>query len=154
MATTHHTQTLWPYGIVAAIILFAGYIIFFVTKAMRQDVDLVSKDYYAQEIAYQDQINKVRRTAAVGDVDVDYQPGKQAILMQLPAGFRGQKINGTISFFRPSDETLDVEVPLQLGRDQSQQVSIEALKPGHWRVRVNFSANQQAYFAENSITIQ
>ncbi|ARS34987.1 FixH family protein [Pontibacter actiniarum] len=154
MTTEHKTTTLWPYGIIAAIVLFAGYIIFFVTKAMRQDVDLVSKNYYEQEIAYQDHINTVGRTVAVGEVAITYKAEDQHILLQLPEGFQGQAVRGAVSFFRPSDEGLDFEVPLQLGRDQSQLLETDTLQQGLWKVRVNFSAGNEVYFAEKAISIK
>ena len=49
-AQQNKSFTLWPYAIVVCMVLFMGYIAHFVYKAMNQDVGLVSKDYYQQEI--------------------------------------------------------------------------------------------------------
>ncbi|WP_162052535.1 FixH family protein [Pontibacter pamirensis] len=146
--------TLWPYAIIAAIVLFMGYIIFFVVQAMNQDVDLVSKDYYEQEIAFQDHIEMVGRTKAVGDVVINYKPESQAILLQLPKSFAGQQITGRVNLFRPSDDKLDQEVPLQLGRDLSQLVETDNLEKGLWKVRVNFSAGEETYYTEETIQLK
>ncbi|TPE45900.1 FixH family protein [Pontibacter mangrovi] len=154
MSTENKTFTLWPYAIIAAIVLFAGYIIFFVVKAMNQDVDLVSKDYYAQEIAYQDHINKLGRTIAVGEVGITYNQEGKTILLQLPEGYKDQKIYGQIEFFRPSDDALDFKMPLQPGRDLSQLIQADTLQPGRWKVRVNFSANNETFYAEKALTIE
>ncbi|MDX5437165.1 MAG: FixH family protein [Pontibacter sp.] len=154
MTTDQKNTTLWPYAIIAAIVLFAGYIIFFVTKAMRQDVDLVSTDYYEQEIAYQDHINKVGRTVAAGNVQITYQEESNDVLLQLPESLKGQQLRGSISFFRPSDDVLDFELPLQPGRDLSQLIETDTLQAGLWKVRVNFSAGSDSYYAEKAITIE
>ncbi|MDX5482971.1 MAG: FixH family protein [Hymenobacteraceae bacterium] len=146
--------TLWPYAIIAAIVLFMGYIIYFVIKAMNQDVDLVSKDYYEQEIRYQEHIDKVGRTVAAGDVALNYNAEAQTILLQLPESLKGQTITGNITFFRPSDDRLDQEVPLQLGRDLSQLIETGDLTKGLWKVRVNFSANNETYYTEETIQIK
>ncbi|OKL41526.1 FixH family protein [Pontibacter flavimaris] len=146
--------TLWPYAIVVAMVLFMSYIAMFVYKAMNQDVDLVSKDYYEKEIKYQDQIDRVKRTQALGDVIVEYKAGEQTLLLQLPATYRGMNPSGTITLFRPSDDKLDKQVPLQLGRDQSQLLEVSDLASGIWKVRVSFNADNQEYYTEKTIQIK
>ena len=134
--------------------LFMGYIAMFVYRAMKQDVDLVSKDYYEQEIKYQDQIERVKRTQALGDVMLDYKAEEQTILLQMPATYRDMSLSGTVTLFRPSDDKLDKQLPLQLGRDQSQLIDVADLESGIWKVRVNFSANDEDYYSEKTIQIK
>ncbi|GHA56973.1 FixH family protein [Pontibacter akesuensis] len=153
-ADKNNSFTLWPYAIVVCMVLFMGYIAMFVYRAMNQDVDLVSTNYYEQEIKYQDHINKVGRTKAAGDVAINYNAENNSILVQLPQSLKGQAILGTVNLFRPSDDKLDQELPLQLGRDMSQLVETAELEKGLWKVRVNFTAQDEAYFAEQTITIQ
>ncbi|WP_439880109.1 FixH family protein [Pontibacter sp. MBLB2868] len=145
--------TLWPYAIIVAMVMFMSYIAMFVYKAMNQDVDLVSKDYYEQEIKYQDHINMVGRTKAAGDVAIAFHPEKQDIIIQLPDHFKGQSITGKINLFRPSDEELDQELPLQLGRDLSQLIETKELQQGRWKVRITFTVEQETYFAEQTIQV-
>ena len=52
-------RTVWPYAIIAVFVLFAAYIGSMVYQAMRSDVDLVSADYYKQELAYQQRMESV-----------------------------------------------------------------------------------------------
>ena len=146
--------TLWPYAIVVAMVLFMGYIAMFVYKAMNQDVDLVSKNYYEQELEYQDHIDKVGRTVAAGDVALNYDAEAQTILLQLPASMKGQVISGRIILFRPSNDKLDQELPLQPGRDLSQLIETAKLEKGLWKVRVNFSAGDETYYTEKTIQIK
>jgi nitrogen fixation protein FixH len=146
--------TFWPYAVVIGLVLFMGYIVYFVIQAMNLDVDLVSKDYYAQEIAYQDQIDRVRRTQALGDVMVEYNESAETVLLQLPATYREKSLNGTITLFRPSDDKLDKQLPMQLGRDQSQLLEVGDLEKGLWKIRVNFSDGEEAYYSEKTIQIK
>ncbi|HEY4650915.1 MAG TPA: FixH family protein [Pontibacter sp.] len=156
MKTTDKNKsfTLWPYMIVLAMVLFMGYIAMFVYKAMNQDVDLVSKDYYQQEVQYQQQIDKVRRTQALGDVMLNYNADQHAILLQLPATYAGKSLTGTITLFRPSDDTMDKQLPLQLGRDQSQLLETADLQSGLWKVRVDFSDGEATYYTEKTIQLK
>ncbi|SFF86416.1 FixH family protein [Pontibacter chinhatensis] len=153
-AQKNNSFTLWPYMIVVCMVSFMGYIAHFVYQAMNQDVDLVSKDYYAQEIKYQDQIERVRRTQALGDVMLNYKAGDEAILLQMPATYQDMNLSGTITLFRPSDDKLDKQLPLQLGRDHSQLLEVADLESGLWKVRVSFSANNEDYYTEKTIQIK
>lgn len=146
--------TLWPYAIVVCMILFMAYIAMFVYKAMNQDVDLVSKDYYEQEIKYQDQIEKVKRTQALGDVMVNYSAEDNTMLMKMPATYKDKNLTGTITLFRPSNDKLDKQLPLELGRDQSQLLDTKDLESGIWKVRVHFSDGEETYYSEKTIQIQ
>jgi nitrogen fixation protein FixH len=146
--------TFWPYAVVIGLVLFMGYIVYFVILAMKQDVDLVSKDYYAQEIAYQDQIDRVRRTQALGDVMLDYNADAKTILLQMPATYREKNLSGIVVLFRPSDDKMDKQFPLQLGRDQSQLIEVANLESGLWKVRVSFSDGEEAYYTEKTIQIR
>ncbi|MFT2008064.1 FixH family protein [Pontibacter sp. 13R65] len=151
---TNKNFTLWPYAIVVCMVLFMGYIASFVYKAMNQDVDLVSKNYYEQEIAYQEHIDKVGRTAAIGDVTLSYSEEAESVLLQLPETLKGKQVQGKITLFRPSDDKLDQELPLQPGRDMSQLIETKNLEKGLWKVRVNFSEGTKTYYTEETIQLK
>ena len=52
--------------IVVAFVLFAVFIGTLVTVCVRQDISLVSKEYYKEELAYQDQIVRIANTEKLG----------------------------------------------------------------------------------------
>ena len=146
-------RTVWPYAIIAVFVLFAGYIGFMVQQAMRTTVDLVSPDYYQQELAYQQRMESVARTAALpAPVQLRHEAAAQRLTLQLPATMAGQTVRGQLHFFRPSDQKLDFTLPLQTG--PQQQFSTARMQPGYWRVRVDFTADTQAYFVEKELTIR
>ncbi|WP_299762326.1 FixH family protein [uncultured Pontibacter sp.] len=156
MKTAHKNGsfTLWPYAIVICMVLFMGYIAQFVYKAMNQDIGLVSKDYYQQEIKYQERIESTKRTQALGDVLLNYSAESKYILLQMPVTYKGKKLSGVITLFRPSDDSMDKEIPLRLGRDQSQLLETQSLESGLWKVRVNFTDGQATYYTEKTIQIK
>jgi nitrogen fixation protein FixH len=61
-------------------------------------------------------------------------------------------VQGNIHFFRPSDQKLDFTLPLQTGTNQ--QFNTAKMLPGYWRVRVDFTADNQAYFVEKELIIR
>jgi nitrogen fixation protein FixH len=151
MTTTQ--RSIWPYAIIATFVLFAGYIGFMVQQAMRTSVDLVSPDYYKQELAYQQRMESAARTAALpAPVQVQYEAEAQRLSLQLPPELAGQAVQGTVHFFRPSDQKLDFELPFS-PRGGAQQLSTSKLQSGRWRIRLDFTAGGQQYFQEKELTI-
>jgi len=148
-------RNLWPYAIIATFVLFACYIGYMVQGAMRTSVDLVSADYYQQELAYQKRMESVARTAALpAPVEVRYERETQRLTLQLPAFLAKQAVQGTLHFFRPSDQKLDFTLPFQPTSDLAQQeLSTAKLQPGHWRLRLDFEAGSQEYFIERELDV-
>ncbi|KAA5541162.1 FixH family protein [Adhaeribacter rhizoryzae] len=143
-----------PYVITGAFICFMSYIIFFVTQAMRSEVNLVSKDYYQQELDYQKHIEVMNRTAAQNQaVTVAAPAGTNQVILNM-AVEANEKITGTINFFRPSDGSQDFQVPLKLNESQNQVLNTEKLSKGLWRVKVNYNRGNQHYYNETQITLQ
>ena len=154
MKPTSPKRANWPYAIIATFILFAGYIGSMVYRAMRTDVDLVSADYYRQELAYQQRMESVARTAALpAPVQLTHDAALQRLTLQLPATMAGQAVQGQIHFFRPSDQKLDFSLPLQAASDAPQFINTAKLQPGYWRVRLYFTAGGQVYFLEKNLQI-
>ncbi|MBJ6111616.1 FixH family protein [Hymenobacter sp. BT523] len=155
MATSPpNPRTIWPYAIIAVFVLFAGYIGFMVQQAMRTTVDLVSPDYYQQELAFQQRMETVARTAALpAPVRLRHEAAARLLTLQLPADMRGRRIQGQIRFFRPSNQRLDFTLPLQPGTDLQQRLSTARMRPGLWRVRLDFTADKHNYFVEEKIIL-
>ena len=55
----------WGTGIVIALVVMIGGMIYLVSIAVRQDYDLVDKDYYQKSVNYQQHIEEVKNTAAL-----------------------------------------------------------------------------------------
>ena len=144
----------WPIGLVVFFIVFAAYIVGFVVFASRQKMDLVREDYYDQEIRFQQQIDRVHRTVAVlANADIDYDRAGDLVTLSLPS-VQHHEISGTVSFYRPSDASLDTDVKLGLDLAGHQSVNVRALRAGLWKVRVQWQATGQEYVFEKPIVIQ
>ncbi|KAA9345734.1 FixH family protein [Adhaeribacter soli] len=145
----------WPKFIILGYILFIAYIGNFVRMAMSSDVDLVSKDYYKQEIAYQQHINTVTNTKANNaEIQVTLAEAAGQLVIAFPEFYQGRKVNGKVSFFRPSDAKLDFETTLNLNEARQQFLPVDKLERGLWKVRVNSEVNGKNYFTEQTITLK
>lgn len=144
----------WPVGLVLFLILFGGYIVGFVIFSSTQRMDLVREDYYDQEIRFQKQIDRVRRTNPImASARVEYDRSGEAVTIRMPA-VKPADIDGTVSFYRPSDADLDTSVKLGLDEAGDQTVSVRSLRTGLWKVRVEWKAGGQEYYFEKPIVIK
>lgn len=137
------------------VILYVGFVILIVTMVgltMREKVDLVATDYYAQELSYQDKINTVNRTKAL-DKSLEWEMESGTLVLKFPGQFIGQDIRGSVYFFRPSDASLDITVPIPSTRDSICRVVTTSLNKGAYKMQVSWEVNKQAYYNEGIIHI-
>jgi hypothetical protein len=158
MNTAHtkpNTFSWWPRIIIGFFILFAIFIGNFVRMAMKSDVDLVSKDYYQKEIAYQQHMNTVAQTKENNaEIQVTLAEAAGQLVVAFPEFFAGQKVSGSVKFFRPSDAKLDFEIPLNLNDSRQQFIPVDKLKKGLWKVQISSKANGKSYFTEQTINLK
>jgi hypothetical protein len=140
----------WGTGIVISFIIFAAAIFLIILFPFNQRIDLVTKDYYDNELKYQEQINKVDRTALLDERIVINQSSKE-LDIKFPINYR--KVYGEIIFYRPSDERRDFSISINADSTGSQSVNIGSLLPGLWRVKVQWNMNNLQYYYEKNIMI-
>lgn len=144
----------WPYAIIGWMLLFGTGMAAWVVVAVRNDPELVRADYYEQEIAYQKQIDRLSRTAAVrSEVSVAYQSAQQQIALRIPAGHLADKTTGTIHFYRPSHAKSDFTLPLAVDAAGAQTIPTIKLQSGLWKVRVSWTSGGQEFFHDQSLVL-
>jgi hypothetical protein len=138
----------WGKWIIASFILFAVFIATLVTVCMRQDISLVSKDYYKDELAYQEQITRISNTQTLAE-----KPSISMVSNGLKISFRQPIDRGEVKIFCPSDPKMDRTIQLKLSGDE-QLVDVHSLKRGMYRAKMFWSANSKDYFFEKIINIK
>ncbi|MEM9858220.1 MAG: FixH family protein [Bacteroidota bacterium] len=141
----------WGTKITITFIAFVGVIVTMVVISMSQDIHLVAKDYYVQELAYQDQMDRITNSNALNELkpEVNYDAKKKSITLSTP---NGKELNGTIYFFRPSDARLDKKYTIQLV-DGQQVFSSSELDKGLWRVKVNWKDKDKEFYTEKVLIL-
>lgn len=143
----------WPYAIIGWFVLFGSAMAAWVVVAVRTDMDLVRPDYYEQEILHQQQIDRQTRTLPIqSQVKVAYDAAQQTIVIALPATHAAQA-QGKINFYRPSDAKLDREAKLSLNSGGTQKLDAKLLRPGLWKVRVQWTVNGEEFYFDQAFTI-
>lgn len=136
-------------------VLYAGFVILIVIMVgltMREKVDLVAKDYYSQELNYQDKINKVGRTNALKQ-PLTWEVKTNEVVFRFPEQFRSKEIKGSIYFFRPSDASMDTTIDLSADTAGIQTVFTGKLNNGVYKMLVNWEVEKLTYYNEGIIHI-
>jgi nitrogen fixation protein FixH len=148
-------KSFWPYGIILTFVLFISGTIALIVIACTHKTDLITANYYDDEIQFQKRLDQMNRTAQLSDsVHVAYDIATGQINISLPQTQVAPTTSGRIQLYRPSDTRLDQVVDLQLNQHGSQVVDASALRPGLWKVRVQWTAQDQDYFADRSIVVK
>lgn len=147
-------RNLWPVAIIGFFAVFIVWIAGFIVFSTFHRVDLVSPDYYAQELRHQEQIDRRERAQALPDrVRITYDAARQNLTLTLPIEHALLQPVGVIHFYRPSAAGLDQKRPLDVGSDGRQVLDARQLDPGLWRVRVQWTVEGRDYFAEQEVVI-
>jgi nitrogen fixation protein FixH len=144
-------RNLWPYGIILAFVLFISGTIGLIVMASTQREDLVSSNYYEQELRYQHRLENLERAAQSG-ASVVYDSTNRRLLVSLPSSQRGVAVTGLVQFYRPSEAGWDRAVPLSPDAEGRQALDSSQLQPGLWKVELHWSAGGQEYLVDRSFT--
>lgn len=142
----------WPTGIVLALSAFIIFILSFVYKAVfvpGYDHHLVSDDYYKDEMNYQQEIDKLNKAAALNE-NITLNKVAEGLLIKFPAEFDPEKIAGTISFQRPSNNKIDFQLPIKLATSDFLILD-DNLVQGIWNVKIEWTINSNTYLFKEKL---
>ncbi len=150
--STKSSRNFWPHAIIAWFVIFASVLAAWTTVALRQKMDLVRPDYYEEEVRFQGQLDRLNRTAAIrSEVALNHDANKHDITLLLPSAHLPSRPAGQIHFYRPSNASLDFDVPLAVDAAGRQRIGVDGLPGGLWKVRAQWNAAGHDYFFEQVI---
>ena len=154
---TPHTLprwNLWPISIIAfftVAILGCGT---FIAFCSRHPADLISPNYYEEEVRYQAHIDQLKFTQQrAPQASVSYDAVTKQILLALGPQKPGTRISGRILLYRPSAQNLDRQLELAPNGHGVQFLDAASLAPGLWKVQVSWTVNERQYFMDQQIVL-
>lgn len=142
----------WGYRIAALYIGFVLLILFMVVMAMRQKIELVTPDYYAKELKFQQEIDAMNN-AGLLSVNLQVELQSNAVLISFPEEFKGKSIQGNALMFRPSDSSLDISFPIELNKEGKMILQSEKFKAGLYKLTVKWTADGKNYQSEHTVVL-
>lgn len=142
----------WGFGIAAALVLFAMFLVSIIVFFSFQNFDLVSEDYYDKEIAYQEQIDKMKRARELPE---NLKIIKEAAVLKLsfPKIFHNDSITGKIHFYRADDAKKDFSMPVRPDSNNIMHLPSAGMDAGLWKIQVEWQAGGESYYYEEKVVI-
>ncbi len=141
----------WGYKIMIVYLVFVAGILFMFYKASNERVDLVTTDYYAKELKYQNKIDETQRSNALS-VPVTFEVKDHLLLIHFPKDFSGKKIEGDVLLYCPSDEKKDIKKNFSI-QDLTYAIPLPATNKGLHELQITWAVDSVSYYYEKKLNI-
>jgi hypothetical protein len=142
----------WGYKLLLVFAAFGGMMSYMVYRCLQTPVNLVSSEYYRDELAYQDVIDEEKKAGALSG-KIEFSQDTSFISVRFPPELRSAKPVGTILFYCPSDASRDRKITLDMRPDGIQQVDRRTISPGKYVVKIGWESNHTKYYAEEPLKV-
>lgn len=137
--------------IVISFILFAGFIASLVVICVRQDINLVSADYYQEELVHQHKMELIQNAQTLDSLPAfSIVPG--AVLLVSFSDF--DKIEeGELKLLRPSDNRLDKKFRIKSSTEKTQRYPLDVWSNGLYRASMQWKMDGKEFYYEKVIVL-
>jgi nitrogen fixation protein FixH len=144
----------WPLGIVTAFALFLAGTAGLVAMACRQKLDLVSANYYEEELRFQGRIDsRDRARHLIVPAGAAYDPVRERLEISLPPGRGQSRAQVHVHLYRPSEAGLDEQHEVALDSRGGCSLDAAGLRHGLWNVKVSWTIDGLDYFFEQKVVV-
>lgn len=121
-----------------------------VYKSFQTDFELVSKNYYQEELEYQKVIDaNQNREALQTPVRIERKGDQVQVL--LPEEMNGKELAGAVYFYCPANGKQDRSFPIQ---SISTDIPMQALVKGGYVVKTSWTADGKSYHQEQNWNVK
>lgn len=142
----------WGTGIIIAFIGFISFIMYFIITMNVDDTydhDLVTEDYYAEELEYQKDIDKLKNAKNLNE-NITYKKTAEGLIILFPKAIDFKKITGKVFLYRPSNKHLDFDTVISLSKP-NLLIPDNRLVDGRWNIKIDWQYNGISYLFKESI---
>jgi len=140
----------WGTGIALTLISFAAFMGFMVYQAMQQDFDLVSEDYYADELVYQEVIDQKTNALKLDDYARLKMTDKE-VYLELPSDFEGKTKSFEVLMYCEQEADNDFTFEKQETSENRFNVPFKTFSTGKWIAKVTLHCEGTAYYFDPHI---
>jgi nitrogen fixation protein FixH len=144
----------WNFGTGIALVysVFALSMLAAAIRSTHYDVGLVKKDYYADDLNYQQHFNKIQNEKGSAErLQIEQDSEGTCIILHFPKNQSAP--TGTVTLFRPSKVGIDQMLPIKTDGDDKMHFPIKNLLRGAWKIQIDWTANGTAFYREENITL-
>ncbi|TNE53340.1 MAG: hypothetical protein EP338_12455 [Bacteroidetes bacterium] len=130
----------WGKGIILAMGLFISFIVVLIVIFFSNRIDLVSENYYEQEISYESEI-LARQNWQQSQSEVAFELGEEHLSVKLP------EIEGVTSYklelYRPND--IEKDLLFEINDTKTFLIDRKQLEPGQYEYKIRAAGNGKEY---------
>lgn len=142
----------WGNKLIIVFIVFAALMATLVYKATQTKFELVSKDYYQDELRYQDKIDGAANAALEAPISI--QVNDEIISIEFPDAQKNANITGEAWFYCSVDATKDKRFVLSVDSTGIQRIERKRLQKGDYQVKISYEINQKKYYVAHQLHLQ
>ena len=145
----------WGHGISIFLVIFVLTTISVVALITFDDTyshELVSENYYEDELKYQEEIDKVNNASKL-ETKLIYRTSKEGVLITFPSDFDYTKVSGIIEMDRPSKKILDFTMPIKLDENFQILIPAEKVVQGKWKMVIDWKVGEQEFMYKATIRL-
>ena len=142
----------WGTGIVLAFIGFISFIMYFVISMNineKYQHDLVTEDYYKQELEFQNDIDKETNSKNLAE-NITWTKTSDGLMITFPESLNINNITGKVFLYRPSNKQLDFETTISLS-NYNLLIPDKRLLDGRWNIKIDWQYNGNMYLYKKDI---
>lgn len=145
----------WGNRLTLVILVFMAIMAVMVVYSFRQDLNMVTDNYYEKDLKYQEQMDKIQNTKMLIEKPrVQYRSADKILTVQFPENLLHHPISGEIHLFRPSDYKMDKSYKIELDDRGVQFINTAELLIGEWTVKLSWNDGHQSYYDEIEVFIR
>ncbi|HEX6915489.1 MAG TPA: FixH family protein [Chitinophagaceae bacterium] len=141
----------WGNKLVVVFIAFAALIGTLVYKSVTTKFELVTKNYYAEELRYQEKIDGAANAATAGAIHISQD--QQSITVQLPETLTDTVAEGEAWFYCRTDAGKDRRLPVRI-EDGKYSFDRSLFLKDRYELKLQFIAAGKPYYYTQLLVIQ
>ena len=142
----------WGHKIMFVFILFVALMFTLVYKCLHTNFELVTKEYYKDELVYQkviDGTNNANKLATITSVTAN----DDRIEIVLPGEMKASNVQGKVWFYCASNAGNDRHFDLKPDASGLQRFDKKDFLPGNYLVKVQWEKGGEQFYSEQHLTL-
>jgi hypothetical protein len=119
---------------------------------MNNKVELVSKEYYNDELRYQDKIDGANNANKLSDIQISQTV--ENVSIQLPKELNGLAVTGEAWFYCANNSLYDRKMPVQVNEEGLMKIDKRKLAKAYYRVKLNWQNGDEQFYNEQTLQIR
>ncbi|MBS1614849.1 MAG: FixH family protein [Bacteroidetes bacterium] len=143
----------WGTRILLLYVGFVALIGLLVWKSMHTKVNLVTEDYYAQELVFQKKLDAERASSLLAQKPVVSLTPKEIIIF-FPPGFSGKNIEGHLQLYFAPDAALDRQFEHLQAHDGQISIPRKYIAQLKYTAKLSWTCEGTTYYQEYPLNLQ